>query len=269
MRAGSEYPLWSILRLIPMWLAIALLPVFLANAQEPHTSKVVRDPQAIAILQTAVKALGGFTALSQVTDTTMQGTAQPSDSSTSTESFVWQSKGQDIRREHHDGDGIHIFTTHQGKGKRFLPNSTTQEINTRTSLTLFPFEMPGVVLLHILGNPDYSLNIATDPEQASSLLHIRALRLDLKPGYSQVSTQDWYFDSTTGLPVRVEFAMPDTREPSRDGVATITYDAWHTDSGLLFPQHMRYLADGALQSVLTISSFQINQGLGAALFQVR
>jgi hypothetical protein len=84
-----------------------------------------------------------------------------------------------------------------------------------------------------------------------------------------MTQQDWYFNPSTSLPLRVDFVLPDAKEPNRDGTGSILYTSWQANSGVGFPKQMLYFNEAMQETVLAVNSIGINQGLPAALSQVR
>ena len=47
--------------------------------------------------------------------------------------------------------------------------------------------------------------------------------------------QDWYLDSATGLPARVEYRVPDERDAARYTTLILSYSDYRQIQGALFP----------------------------------
>lgn len=255
----------------------ALLCAVRVYAQQPPASmvnngtdsKIPRDPQALVALSAVIDALGGQAAIGQIQDVTVSGNYLNSDTGTAQESFSWKSKGLDFRRDNNGADGQDGLIIYQHNGTRLLSTGNTEQLNTRTSVTLFPFENPGGVLLEILNNPAISIQLLPDLGTVAGPLHLRTKRNDVKPGYSSVTQQDWYIDPASGLPVRVDFVLPDAREPDRDGIGSIAYDTWQVGAGVQFPLLMRYFRERSQEATVAVNSILVNQGLNAATFLLR
>jgi hypothetical protein len=277
MRVPTQYTIPLKLLLVPLGLLLALIFRVPSGAQESQANQVVRDPQAISVLRSAIRAIGGRASLSNIQDTTMEGVSVPSDTSGSTERFVWESRGMDIRKESNASDGQSVFVIYQSKGTRFPPGNESKKISGRSALALIPFEVPGSILLQLLNDPYRSLELVSETEAASdgvasvphTGVHMRTQRKNLKTGYAATTQQDWYFDPTTGIPLCVDFVLPDLKQPSLDGTASVLYDSWQEESGVQFPRQLQMFTDGVLQYTMTVSSIHINQGLNTTHFQAR
>jgi len=69
--------------------------------------------------------------------------------------------------------------------------------------------------------------------------------------------QDWYFDSMTGLPLRVEFQIP-TSENANDSLpASMDFSNFQTVTGVLVPFQLR-ITEGPVILVSTVTSATFN-----------
>lgn len=240
-----------------------------AQTSAQQTSVAAKDSQAVATISMALTAMGGESAFAAIQDTTVSGEAAPSDPSASPSQFIWKNMGISIRHEYAMPDGTHISTVNHGKGRRQEPSGKVTPIDIRAGLTIFPYHMPGTVLLSLLNAADRSLAVITDPSDDGALLHIQSIQSLSKPLLNPVTRQDWYFDPTTSLPVRVSFYLPDLRNQRLDGTATIVFSSWQTISGIQVPKSMQLLFDGSLQETFSLGTPVFNQGLQASTFQIQ
>jgi len=239
----------------------------LVSAQAPSAAR--RDQTAVQTVTQALNAMGGLAAWSQVTDATVKGQFQSPASSDTHERVTWKSRGMSIRYEYSSPDGKSVAVVDQGKGHRQDSTGNVTEMDHRVSLTLFPAHLPGVALLSLLNSPDRSLSVVPATGSESNTIHVRSEKQMAKPGFSRITRQDWYFDLTTGLPIRVEFYLPDLKNQRFDGTATVTYTRWQTASSIQIPQTMQILYDGVLQSTVSLGAPSFNQGLSVSDFQLQ
>jgi len=87
---------------------------------------------------------------------------------------------------------------------------------------------------------------------------------------SVVSPQEWYLDATTGLPLRVEFRVP---EISHDITHPLDYEAEAFDfsnyqrvGGMLVPHSLAAYSQGSPKAVIMVTSVNFNQGLSPTEF---
>ena len=211
-----------------------------ASGQTAVQAVATKDPQAVAALNLALTALGGPTAFAAIQDSTVSGQSQPSDPSLPTDQFIWKSVGMAIRQEYAMSDGTHISAVIQGKGQSKDPSGQIAPIDGRASLTIFPYHLPGVVLLSLLNSANATLSLISDPTNDGNLIHVRSIRLLSHPLLSPLTRQDWLFDPVSGLPVRVSFCLPDLKSQRLDGTATVTFTGWQSASSVTVSRSRKF-----------------------------
>ena len=71
--------------------------------------------------------------------------------------------------------------------------------------------------------------------------------------------QDWYFDPSSFLPIRVVYRLPDVTNPGIQARAICDYlNFQSTTAGMLIPSQMRMYEAGQLAIMATIDSLQVN-----------
>jgi hypothetical protein len=130
------------------------------------------------------------------------------------------------------------------------------------------FQVPGVVLLAELNNPHYSFNfIGLETLNGAQVIHIKAVDDSDEIG-SLVTPQEWYFDSSSYLPLRVVHRIPDLANPFSYVDGIIDYSAYTTMAGIFVPLRMSVVVDGSSPRTVQISSVQFNTGLSLGTFDV-
>jgi hypothetical protein len=234
-----------------------------------QTAPPVEDPQAVTVLTASLTAMGGQALFSSIQDSTISGQMQSVDGQQPPDQFVWKSLGIAIRHEYAMADGLHISVVNQDKGQLKDPDGTVTALNARSSLTILPYHMPGVLLLSLLTSQNVSLALVAQPSSDPQYIHVSAQQQLQDPKLSYLTQQEWEFDPATGLPVKVTFCLPDERNQGHVGQASIAYTAWQNASGALFPQAFELFTDGELQSTITLQTPAFNQGLRASDFQLQ
>jgi len=240
-----------------------------ASAQNSVQQAPTKDPQAVAALNATLAAMGGQAAFGAIQDVTVSGQSQSSDQSAPADQFVWKSIGMSVRHEYSMPDGTHTSSVSQGKGQSKDPSGKISTIDSRASLTIFPYHMPGSVLLSLLNSADRSLSLVSDPTDDGNLIHLRSVQQLPQPLLGPITRQDWYIDPASGLPVRVSFYLPDLKSQRLDGTATIVFTNWQTAASIQVPQSMQLFYDGVLQDTITLGSPTFNQGLSASVFRLQ
>src|SRR5260370_4790651 len=228
----------------------------------------VREPQAIAVVEQALAALGGHEAHKQVRTTVIKGTTQEWDAQV-VSSFLWEDdvsgKVPEFRKEIRSGDTVRTFVSGHGTPAHLHEGRSTQ-VPLQSALAAPPLHLPGVVLARELGNPSYSFRVIQD--SGGGLLHVQAA-WKLNPGTISLGAQDWYFDPTTKLPVRVQYLLPDTQKPGHTMAAAIEFSDFRNVSGIGVPFQMRSHGASGGSRLFTVTDAQTNGSIAASKFEVQ
>jgi hypothetical protein len=218
MRCARFCLLLSILLLtIPVW------------AQQAPTTALPSDPQAIALVQAAINALGGSTAIGQAQSWTLQGVLEgPMDNGNRSET-IEMSNGSSL------GSGTAVAPP------RFVASS------------LFIPALVGAILLKESQDQNYSMQyrglmtIGIEP--------VTVITFSVGP-VRPWPAQTWCFDRDTGLPVRVQFGLPSQIGQTKSFSGLIDVSDYRSISGALYPfRIVTRIDDGpGLDQVVTMQS---------------
>lgn len=226
-------------------------------------SQITRDQQAIAVLQQAISAMGGSDNIAGITTAAVSGHLTWShDGQRSTRQFLTQfrfsNNSVSFRRELTDENGTTIFASGRQKPVFQAANNNAHRFGAHVALAASSFETPAVLLSLELANPNCELMyIAADPGQP---LHVRT-EDEANETSQAVTSQDWYFDPNTLLPIRVVYKSPDVNDPSIYAKTTLDYLGFQTIASIAFPTEIRSYIDGQLDTDSTIEAAQVNIGL--------
>ena len=265
---GPVKPSWCVLPLL-----FSLSSAVLAQTQQPSAgTNVQRDPQAVSVLQQAIVAMGTPKAVAQVQSVIVQGSSVPvsgsvDPSGTVTMEDSFSSQGHEFRDALQSGAATQIFASghgipgmnSHGRTKNFPP----QMANAR-----LPVHLPAIVLAQFLANTDCNLSFvgqATVNGQTAVQIH---LHIDTDIAQQTLSVQDWYFDPSTGLPLRVEYRLPDSTNPLFFVNAAADLSDYRPVQGVLFPFRILSYADSRPRDLLTLSSVVVNPPVSAADFDL-
>lgn len=231
----------------------------------PTPPAPVRDAQAIATVQAAIAAMGGTVAVAAIQDTSVQGTIQDQGSSGSpTQSFTWMSSGGQFRTQVATATDTRIYVSGYG-------SPVDQEDGVNTAIPFFvaqanlPYEVPALVLLNEVNNPNYTLSyVGTTTINGNPAIHVHACDDTDYTSYL-VTPQEWYFDASTGLPVRVEYLLPQNTTPQNSWSLSIDFANYTATGGILVPYQLTMNA-GPVVEIATVNSVAFNSGLSASLF---
>jgi hypothetical protein len=212
-----------VLRLLP-FVVLFSIPLFAQT-----TTSAQGDPQAIAIVQAAITALGGATAIGQPQS--------------------WTLKAQ-MQGPHANGDVDYVISTDTDSGK-FVANGTTQPAPLIHS-HLIP-ALVGPILVKQFQDPEFSI------------LYVGPSILDSKPitvivfaiGPTRLPAQIWSFDATN-LPIQVDFRLPAEIGARESFPVVVALSNYHSISGLLFPFQIISFLPGRPAEVVTVQSLNVS-----------
>ena len=247
-------------------LFVALFLPVLGHSQKPEQPPVQRDPQALAILQNSIAAMGGLAAAAQVTDTVVMGNVQPAaSSSVKPGTFTWKTAGPDFRYEKQSATASQVFVSGHGQPASIRGGAVTS-FKPHITLANPPLHLPALFLTTVLGNKQYSVNFVGKADvNGAPAVKVR-ISLDTDPLSSLVTPQDWYFDAASAIPLRVEHRLPDNRRPENFVLAADEFADFRVVAGLLVPFKITSYEEGKLVAVETVTAVSFNNGLTSSEF---
>jgi len=196
---------------------IAVVPVISANlaAQGNHTPISLpfppSDSQAVTVVQAAIAALGGATAIGQVKKLGVQGALQGMVSSDAWSETIFPNGSSPARAKW-------IYTS---ATSAYVPS-------------LFMPSLLGPILLNESQDPYYAMRYG-----GPTILGLRRSQKLFFTGEDLLPTaQVWYFDTKTSLPVRIIFNLPAEIGQARSPFGTFVLSDYQPVSGILYPFHI-------------------------------
>jgi hypothetical protein len=199
-------------------------------AQQTPVSQPASDPQAVVVVQAAITALGGATAIGQAQNWTFQATLQGPVSSD-----AWSE----------------IVTRYNGKPAA-AASGIAKAPRRRSAPSLLVPALVGTVLLKEFQDPYFVMNYGgpatLGSEAVTQILFSRA-------GTSLADAQTWYFDKATGLPAQVEFKLPAQIGQMRSPLGVVVLSDYRAVSGVLHPFHFVMSIQGTHQlKIITVQA---------------
>jgi hypothetical protein len=227
---------------------------------------VQRDPQAVAVVERSIAALGGAEHIGQIADCTVEVQVQASQGSTvSSGMSVYKFAGAEYRADSTTAEGTRTLAS--GHGKPFaIASGATKGIPPHVMRAMFSPAMAAVALLHDSNDANYSLlykGTGTLGAEQVSIVEIssQATWID-----ALVTPQTWYFDNGSGLPVRVEYWSPDFRNPRHHADSAVDLSEFRNISGAFFPFQYTTSMNGTPTKTVTVTSVQVNTGILSSAF---
>jgi len=261
-----------------MFARLALL-IFLAalisapiNAQ---TAAPARDPQALSLIASSLKALTGTTA---VNDATLQATASyvaGSDEETGTATLTARGNQESLVQLNLSG-GARQEIRNGPAGAWSGPDGEAHAMANQNCLTDANWFFPTLTLEAVAADSTLAVSyLGPDTSKGTTLLHVQVARL--LPGQSAdataliqtLSTMDIYFDPQSFLPLVLDFnTHPDT-DANQNLPVEIQFGNFQNSNPSadgLVPFHIQKFLQRTLLLDLTVSSVLVNSGVPASAF---
>jgi len=248
-----------VVRCLAAWLTpLFLCPLLLAQSQARPT----RDSAALAVLNQAIVAMGASASVASLQSMQIQGHLLRVDSGENdsfTLSYLISNNGVRFRRSSTKPTGVSTFAS--GKGTPFLapPNGKQETFGHHIAAAMLPYEHPSLTILLEIQNPNYSITMAPSARKAPIHIHTED---DSTEDSRFTSPQDWYFDSSTYLPIRVEYKLADVFHPSVTHSTTCRYTSFQTVGGVLVPAGIEVDENNIAVADITLDGFTFNVPLG-------
>jgi hypothetical protein len=239
------------------------------SSTSPSSQQSERDPQAVAVVQTALAQMGGVAAMGAIQSSVVSGTSvdQPEQQNASqslTWNFTWTYAGKEFRNENNATVGSHVLVSNGGSPQDFHNTAWGATVPT-ISRTNLPYHVPALVLFNELANLGYSfMYLGLTTVNGANVIHVQT-RDDSDLTGHQFTAQDWYFDSGTGLPSRVAFGIPVSQKPTDSVQETMDFSHFQPVNGILVPFQLN-VTMAQLVFLVTVSSAVFNTNMNPSVF---
>lgn len=261
--------------LLSVFLCFVLTPYLWLTAQDQPTETAatgtaqadpVREPGAVAAIELAVAAMGGRTAIGQIRDCVAQGTVQAAEGSSLTSGgFVWKNAGAEFRYENPGSAGAQVTVSGHGRPAS-VENGELQRLSGNATAAHIPSHLIAAVLFKELANPTYLITVdglGTVGER--QVIRVRTV-WELNDATASVSPQVWFLDVSTGLPLRVEYRIPEISDALNYLTGAIEFSDFRNVSGVVVPFRITTYTEGDWESTITINSIALNTGISPLEF---
>jgi hypothetical protein len=222
----------------------------------------VRDPQAVSIVQSAITAMGG-TAILAIQDCIVQAQAAPGGRLISGP-VTWRVAGAEFRIDAPGANGTSSLMT--GHGKPGMISGTSKAVPTYLVQAVFVPVAVASVLAQELANPNMSLRFKDSETLGTESVAVVTTAMEMNYPDNVVTPQTWYFDTSTNLPVRVEFRAPDMKRATNFAPTAVDLTNYQSVSGVAYPFKVVSTLNGQTQAVFTVQSVVVNSGIPPSEF---
>jgi hypothetical protein len=230
----------------------------------PHP---IQDKQAVQVVQSATNALGGAAAIQQLQNYVVQAQVlSTSRTFGTTGTATWTVMGTQYREDYPSAQGIKTLSSGNGKPFASVNGGNVTTVLPHVLRAEFAPALVAPMLLAELQGKNYSIQYGgtsqLDSETVTTvLISSQATRVD-----AAVTPQRWFFDSTSNLPVRIEYRLPDMKAPERTVPAAISLSGYQAISGVLFPTQAARWISGNQFDTLKLTSVQTNTNVTTSSF---
>ena len=194
--------------------------------------KPIRDEQALNVIQTAIAALGGTTAIGQVQSLQVQAQMQNADPNASG-TMTWEMSGSEFRIATNIGSKSGVMVTGYGSPTTSA-NGISRAVPQFVKNAIFIPAFVSVELLNELQNAQYSFRyVGSTTVNGTAATVIETALTDSRVD-GRVTLQKWYF-AATNLPIRVEYLLPSEKTPYAAMPGAVDLANYEAVSGVMFP----------------------------------
>jgi hypothetical protein len=258
-------PVWAqVSQPTPPSPALSIQPPGWVYSPPDLLTAAVRDPQALTVVQTAITAMGG-PAIAAIQDCTVQAQsdAVPGTPTTSG-TMTWKMAGSEFRIDAPTSTGTASVMT--GHGKPGMINGAATALQSYVTQAMFVPVAIAPVLAQELANPKMSVRFKDNETLGTVSVAVVTTALETDYPDNVVTPQTWYFDTSTGLPVRIEFRAPDIHQPTNFIPTAVDLSNFQLVSGVAYPFKVVSSVDSQTQVVFIVQSVVVNSGIAPSTF---
>jgi hypothetical protein len=212
----------------------------------------------------SITAMGGAVSTSQPNGVIAKGTLTAATGGISGP-ILWENLGAEFRYELPGPTGSIAFVSGHGRPAIVDGNKITGKIG-HLAMVAFPAHLPATVLASELSNP----NIRLDATQQATVGKTPAFKVSITDETDELSAQickqDWYFDSVTMLPVRVDYLATEIKNALNTVNMTVMLSDYRVVSGVAIPFHIATFFDEQQITDVTLDTVQLNASVPAVDF---
>lgn len=219
---------------------------------QPAVTSPPRDAQAIAAVQRAIDALGGATAISQIQTWQAQAKTQTVTPAGNTVNgtLSLEMSGAEFRMAFTTPEISWSLVTGHGSPAVVNASGTIRSIPSHVMRARFIPSLAAAILLRELNNPNYWIAASQSVTLASGPASVVVTGLVPADIGAAVTPQKWYFDTASGLPVRVEYRIPSEGSPLATVMGAFDLSNYQSVAGILYPFHIiGYVMDEQVQTI--------------------
>jgi hypothetical protein len=248
------------------WRSAVLVLLLSTFGAAQQTISSTRDPQAVALVQAAVNAMGGPNAAQGIRTVVASGGTD-----TAFHSFLWKddfSGGRhEFRRELTDGTNTRLLVSGHGTPAAAFDNKA-RKLRKHVAYAIWPLHLPIVMLYDVLQNTNYSLTLGPQAVIGNHTCFQLLAKDESGPVEAALSVQQWYIDATTGIPVRLQHRVADAMAVESYETAKVDYSDFRSVNGVLIPFQLVTSQSGKKTGTVTLTSVVVNSPISSSDFDI-
>jgi outer membrane lipoprotein-sorting protein len=265
------------MRRVATFVCLSALLGAVLTAQTPakKTFKIVKDPKATIIAQTAVDAMGGDAAIQGYRDSLAVGSLTVYQQESPTRYPIsLKSKGLlETRVETEMPEGRHIRIMNQGHATMQKPDGTVRSLGLNNVVGERVSHIPLLSLLAEYKSPKVSLTYKGEAQVNGQMVNAIALSFVpytdsvQGPFFSSITETIYYVNMKTGLVDKMQYEdYEEGNHQQHHRTIEDYFSQYQNISGIAVPFRQVTYFGGKLESELTLSSISFNSGLLDAEF---
>ena len=251
---------------------VLFLTTLILSPIKAQTTSPVRDPQALSLIASSLKALTGSVTVSDVVVQATASYVAGSDEETGTATLTASGNQEGLVQLNLSG-GSRQEIRNGPAGAWSGPDGTAHSIAIHNCWTDASWFFPALTLEAVAADPQTNVSyFGTDTSKGTPLLHVQVTRAPA--GQAAVvaslilglSTMDVYFNPQSYLPVVLDFNTHPDIDAGTNIPVEIQFGNFQTMGGVLVPLQIQKYLQGSLLLNLSVSNASINSGVPASTF---
>jgi len=253
-------------------LLVLFLTALVSSPIKAQTTAPTRDPQALTLIASSLKALTGGVAVNDVILQASANYVAGSDEENGTATLTASGNQESLVQLNLSG-GSRQEIRNGPAGAWSGPDGTPHSMATHNCWTDASWFFPAPTLEAVANNPQTSVSyLGTDASKGRPLLHVQVTRAPSgqDPGVAALiltlSTMNIYFDPQSLLPVVLDFNVHPDTDASTNLPTEIQFADYRTVSGVLVPFRIEKFLQGTPTLDLAVTQAVINSGVPSSTF---
>jgi len=251
---------------------VLFLTTLILSPAGAQTTAPTRDPQALTVIASSLKALTGSVTVNDVIVQAAANYVAGSDEETGTATLTALGNQESLVQLNLSG-GSRQEIRNGPAGAWSGPDGTAHSMATHNCWADASWFFPALTLEAVATDPLTSVSyLGTDTSKGKPLLHLQVTRAPSGQAASVttlilgLSTMDIYFDPQSFLPLVLDFNTHPDSDANPNIPVEIQFGNYQSSNGALVPFRIQKFLQRTLLLDLTVTSVLVNSGVPAGTF---